>query len=409
MSAREKKEKSDSKKKAPTGAEKSLTQHRERKLTAKKRKIPTISSSSDDSLDDDCMSAREKREKSKGNKKETGAKKKPIKSLTSQKALMDENADKQSMDIEKERQKSLTVKVNKIHGHETIEFTVNVKSDITVEELKKKLSGTTGIPEEEIILMIRGESCRDLHVKIKEIWSPQDIIGVIRSTDPDVTSVKSDTSFDGTQFDDDNWIGKEEYPSTEFDGTSLDANKTDIESQVKNFSSGDFATKEEIMLISKEIKEMQQQLYKMEHLLRGFASCKQCVKRFYKNAKEDNSTGSVVKSLHTQFQPPLTPDHHQSPAAHADHQSPIPEHSIITTTSCKAASSGLPESDAKPDLVMLGNPKHGICVNKDTLSKISNTKAKNYALKLFEVLFSREEAAIIIIKTLFQQGSPFSN
>ena len=41
---------------------------------------------------------------------------------------------------------------------------------------------------------------------------------------------------------------------------------------------------------------------------------------------------------------------------------------------------------------MIGNPQHGIYVSQSNMDKIPSEKAKNYALKLFELLFSREEA-----------------
>ena len=50
------------------------------------------------------------------------------------------------------------------------------------------------------------------------------------------------------------------------------------------------------------------------------------------------------------------------------------------------------------DNIMVGNPQHGIYVGKARLDKIPSEKAKNYALKLFEILFSREEAGTASIE-----------
>ena len=44
------------------------------------------------------------------------------------------------------------------------------------------------------------------------------------------------------------------------------------------------------------------------------------------------------------------------------------------------------------DNIMVGNPQHGIYIGKARMDKIPSEKTKNYAIKLFEILFSREEA-----------------
>ncbi|KAL9976999.1 hypothetical protein ACROYT_G014354 [Oculina patagonica] len=44
------------------------------------------------------------------------------------------------------------------------------------------------------------------------------------------------------------------------------------------------------------------------------------------------------------------------------------------------------------DSIMVGNPQHGIYVSRASMEKIPRKEAKNYALKLFQLLFSREEA-----------------
>ncbi|KAL9976998.1 hypothetical protein ACROYT_G014353 [Oculina patagonica] len=44
------------------------------------------------------------------------------------------------------------------------------------------------------------------------------------------------------------------------------------------------------------------------------------------------------------------------------------------------------------DSIIVGNPQHGIYVSQASMEKIPRKEAKNYALKLFQLLFSREEA-----------------
>ena len=47
---------------------------------------------------------------------------------------------------------------------------------------------------------------------------------------------------------------------------------------------------------------------------------------------------------------------------------------------------------------MVGNGQHGIYVSWASMVKIPSKKAKNYALKLFELLFSREEVGTFSIE-----------
>ena len=44
------------------------------------------------------------------------------------------------------------------------------------------------------------------------------------------------------------------------------------------------------------------------------------------------------------------------------------------------------------DSIIVGNPQHGIYVSRARMEKLPCKETKNYALKLFQLLFSREEA-----------------
>ena len=99
----------------------------------------------------------------------------------SQKKLIEENADLQSAAIGKELSEGLKMKVRGFYGSESIKFELTVDHDMTLADLRKTMSSATGIPSADLRMVIRGQPCelQAQTVKLDEIWSPKDIVGVV--------------------------------------------------------------------------------------------------------------------------------------------------------------------------------------------------------------------------------------
>ena len=99
----------------------------------------------------------------------------------SQKKLIEENADLQSAAIGKELSERLKMKVRRFYGSESIEFELAVDRDMTLADLRKTMSSATGISSADLRMVIRGQPCelQAQTVKLDEIWSPRDIVGVV--------------------------------------------------------------------------------------------------------------------------------------------------------------------------------------------------------------------------------------
>ena len=77
----------------------------------------------------------------------------------SQKSLIEENADLQSSAIGKELSERINMKVRRFCGNESTEFQLSVHREMTLADLRKKMSSATGIEDEELRLIIRGQPC----------------------------------------------------------------------------------------------------------------------------------------------------------------------------------------------------------------------------------------------------------
>ena len=99
----------------------------------------------------------------------------------SQKKLIEENADLQSAAIGKELSERLKMKVRRFYGRESIKFELTVDHEMTLADLRKTMSSATGIPSADLRMVIRGQPCelQAQTVKVDEIWSPKDIVGVV--------------------------------------------------------------------------------------------------------------------------------------------------------------------------------------------------------------------------------------
>lgn len=108
----------------------------------------------------------------------------------SQKKLIEENADLQSTAIGKELSERVKMKVRRFSGNDSTEFELTVDHEMTLGDLRKKMSSATGIPDTDLRMIIRGQpsELQAKSIKLDEIWSPEDIVGVVKnSTTPAIS------------------------------------------------------------------------------------------------------------------------------------------------------------------------------------------------------------------------------
>lgn len=101
----------------------------------------------------------------------------------SQKNLIEENADLQSAAIGKELTPCLKMKVRRFSANDSTEFELTVDHEMTLGDLRKKMSSATRIPDTDLRIIIRGQpsELQAQSIKLDEIWSPEDIVGVVRN------------------------------------------------------------------------------------------------------------------------------------------------------------------------------------------------------------------------------------
>ena len=144
--------------------------------------------------------------------------------------------------------------------------------------------------------------------------------------------------------------------------------------------------------LQRQMSLMTREIKQMGALLREFASCRSCIKKLYKTTSEGKS-------------PVFTPVQHQSiPAQHH-----LVAHTITTSTTPDLHVTKEPAAQATPkttkpppniqgevesssDVVLVGSPSRAVYVQKARVELIKSSQPKRFALKLFELVFGREEA-----------------
>lgn len=151
-----------------------------------------------------------------------------------------------------------------------------------------------------------------------------------------------------------------------------------------NPGSGDIS--QQHVQLSAQLKGLTNQVSRIERLLNSFINCKACIKKAYKACATSTASSPVQDNIAANYKPVVNVLIKESKAC------------LETFEPTKTQASG--NCDSGPsihpvdpnDSIMVGNPKHGIYVSRASMEKIPCKEAKNYALKLFQLLFSREEA-----------------
>ena len=159
----------------------------------------------------------------------------------------------------------------------------------------------------------------------------------------------------------------------------------DLEERMKNLQC-------QISLMADDIKNM-------TALVKNFVSCKACIKKLYKATPETEKLSPVLtpsvkaapdpagKRLFTPPAPTVTPD---------ECSKKLPDHAKDTSTTPTSRKhmnvSQENPNGTPPNVVLIGSPSRGIYVNKEKLELIKTNLPKRFALKLFELVFGRDEA-----------------
>ena len=136
-----------------------------------------------------------------------------------------------------------------------------------------------------------------------------------------------------------------------------------------------------------QVSVMAGEIKKIHSLLTDFSNCKGCIKKLYKATPEGNSPVSAIlrpipsvkEAAETRPTPPST-----ITACKLDE--PLKASTPKTTTT---------NAEELPSKLMLvGSPSRGVYVQTSKIDLIKTGQPKLFALKLFELVFRREEAKV---------------
>lgn len=151
--------------------------------------------------------------------------------------------------------------------------------------------------------------------------------------------------------------------------------------------------------LQRQMSLMADDIKNMTALVRNFASCKACIKKPYKATPEPEKLSPVLtpfvqaapdpagKRLFTPPAPTVTP---------GERSKKLPDHAkdtSTTPTSLKHMNASHENPNGPPpNVVLIGSPSRWVYVKKEKLEVIKTNLPKRFALKLFELVFGREEA-----------------
>ena len=153
--------------------------------------------------------------------------------------------------------------------------------------------------------------------------------------------------------------------------------------------------------LSSEVKGLRDSIQDMKNIISSFLQCRNCVKVQYKSTAANTcipvgSTCGRDESINTSVTQIDSPPVHsgslsqkEAPMATKimpDKPNVLPSPSLANT----APPEDLAMNDQK---VLVGAASRGVYVSKKLLEKITTKLPKNFILKVFEIVFSRQEAA----------------
>ena len=145
---------------------------------------------------------------------------------------------------------------------------------------------------------------------------------------------------------------------------------------------------EKVDKILHQVSEMTAKLHKLTDAVRKFEQCKACKKRYYKAV--DNADISFEDQL-SNIELSPSPSVSISPKASASNS---PVSSLTTLKPQKSLNQLQKPSNERESTILIGSPSRGVYVAKKNVDQISKSSPKRFALKLSELVFSREEAKL---------------
>ena len=137
--------------------------------------------------------------------------------------------------------------------------------------------------------------------------------------------------------------------------------------------------------LSAQLESLTNQVSRIEHLLDSLINCKACIKKAYKACTKSTASSPVQNNIAAKPVVNMLIKKESKPCL---------EIFEPTKTQAPGNVDGGPSihPEDPTDSIIVGNPQHGIYVSRARMEKLPCKEAKNYALKLFQLLFSREEA-----------------
>lgn len=145
---------------------------------------------------------------------------------------------------------------------------------------------------------------------------------------------------------------------------------------------------EKVDKILHQVSEMTAKLHKLTDAVRKIEQCKAFKKRYYKAV--DNADISFEDQLSNVELTP-SPSVSISPKASASNSPVSP---LTTSQPQKSLNQWQKPSNERESTMPIGSPSIAVYVAKKNVDQISKSSPKRFALKLFELVFSREEAKL---------------
>lgn len=139
--------------------------------------------------------------------------------------------------------------------------------------------------------------------------------------------------------------------------------------------------------IQRQLLLMQGQMKEMSDIIKEFASCRACMKKFYRKSPttDDDLHRSNVMQTPMHKPPVSSPIEKPSSSVMPSPPESSEQFDAITIQNNQ-------RSQPAQARVLIGSPSRGIYVKKAQIETIKSECPKRHALKLFEILFARQEA-----------------
>ena len=141
-----------------------------------------------------------------------------------------------------------------------------------------------------------------------------------------------------------------------------------------------------------QVYSMADQLHNLTDAVRKFEKCKACKKKYYKSVDDvDDSFEDRLQSIELTPRPsvPAPPKAFNSNSPPVSSSTPLRPQKITLGNQPKPCNEL--EAD-KQSTMLIGSPSRGVYVLKKKVEQLPKNTAKGFALKLFELVFSRDKA-----------------